>query len=125
MRLLLDTHIYLRHVSDDPALSAKARNIILAADSIHVSSASLWEIAIKVKLGKINANLDRLIEKLETSGFYELPVTARHAAHVAQLPLFHGDPFDRMLIAQSLIEPLYLLTADRQLSQYSDLVISI
>ena len=125
MRLLLDTQIYLWHVSDDRLLSEKARLIILAADSIHISTASLWEIAIKVRLGKLNADLDRLIAKLTSSGFRELPVAASHAAQVAKLPLYHGDPFDRMLVSQAMSEPMYLITTDRQLPQYSDLVILV
>lgn len=125
MRLLLDTQIYLWHVSDNLLLSKKARSIILAADSIHISTASLWEIAIKVRLGKLNADLERLIAKLASSGFRELPVAAHHAAQVAKLPLHHGDPFDRMLVSQAISEPMYLITSDRQLPQYSDLVILV
>src|SRR3984885_2337854 len=100
MHILLDTHIYLWHVSDDERLSKDARSLILEAESIHISAASLWEIAIKVKLGKLNADLGRLIAEMEPSGFVELPVTTRHAAEVAKLPLLHGDPFDRLLVAQ-------------------------
>lgn len=125
MDLLLDTHIYLWHVTDDDLLSKKAKSLILAAESIHISAASLWEIAIKVKLGKLNADVDKLIAKMEPSGLRELYVTFRHAAQVAKLPLLHSDPFDRMLIAQAMSEPLYLLTADSQLPQYTDLVIRV
>jgi PIN domain nuclease of toxin-antitoxin system len=125
MRLLLDTQIYLWHVTDDLLLSDKARSVILAADSIHISTASLWEIAIKVRLGKLNADLDLLIAKLTPSGFRELPVAAHHAAQVAKLPLHHGDPFDRMLVSQAMSEPMYLITSDRHLPQYSDLVMLV
>lgn len=125
MHILLDTHIYLWHVSDDELLSREAKSLILEAESISVSAASLWEIAIKVKLGKLNANLDRLIAEMESSGFRELPVTSRHAAQVAKLPLLHGDPFDRLLVAQAISEPLYLVTTDSQLPQYSSLVIQV
>jgi PIN domain nuclease of toxin-antitoxin system len=125
MHILLDTHIYLWHVSDDELLSKEAKSLILAAESIHISAASLWEIAIKVKLGKLNADLERLIAEMESSGFVELPVTSRHAAQVAKLPLLHGDPFDRLLVAQAMSEPLYLVTTDSQLPQYSSLVIQV
>jgi PIN domain nuclease of toxin-antitoxin system len=125
MHILLDTHIYLWHVSDDERLSKEARSLILEAESIHISAASLWEIAIKVKLGKLNADLERLIAEMEPSGFVELPVTTRHAAEVAKLPLLHGDPFDRLLVAQAVSEPLYLVTTDSQLPQYSTLVIQV
>ena len=125
MHILLDTHIYFWHVSDDERLSKDARSLILEAESIHISAASLWEIAIKVKLGKLNADLGRLIAEMEPSGFVELPVTTRHAAEVAKLPLLHGDPFDRLLVAQAMSEPLYLVTTDSQLPQYSTLVIQV
>jgi PIN domain nuclease of toxin-antitoxin system len=125
MHLLLDTHIYLWHVTDDPLLSDQARALILAADTIHISAATLWEIAIKVRLGKLNADLERLIAKMQSSGFRELPVTSLHTAQVAKLPLLHSDPFDRMLVAQAMSEPLHLLTADNQLPQYSSLVIRV
>jgi PIN domain nuclease of toxin-antitoxin system len=125
MHLLLDTHVYLWHVSDDAALSEKAKSLILAAESIHISSASLWEIAIKVRLGKLNADLERLIANMEPSGFRELHIASRHAVQVAKLPLHHTDPFDRMLIAQAISDSLYLITNDRQLPQYTDLVIQV
>jgi PIN domain nuclease of toxin-antitoxin system len=125
MHILLDTHIYLWHVSDDELLSKEARSLILEAESIHISAASLWEIAIKVRLGKLNADLERLVAEMEPSGFVELPVTSRHAAQVAKLPLLHGDPFDRLLVAQAMSEPFYLVTTDSQLPQYSSLVIQV
>jgi len=125
MHILLDTHIYLLHVSDDELLSKEAKSLILEAESIHISAASLWEIAIKMKLGKLNADLERLIAEMESSGFMELPVTSRHAAQVAKLPLIHSDPFDRLLVAQAMSEPMYLVTTDRQLPQYSSLVIQV
>jgi PIN domain nuclease of toxin-antitoxin system len=125
MHILLDTHIYLWHVGDDELLSEKAKSLILEAESIHVSAASLWEIAIKVRLGKLNANLERLVAEMESSGFRELLVTSRHAAQVAKLPLLHTDPFDRLLVAQAISEPLHLVTTDSQLPQYSSLVIHV
>ena len=85
----------------------------------------LWEIAIKVRLGKIRADLRELVDQIEASGFQELPVFSRHAIVVADLPMHHNDPFDRLLIAHSLCEPLRLVTADTQLQQYSDLIIEV
>ena|ERR1700728_4507834 len=125
MHILLDTHIYLWHVSDDELLSREAKSLILGADSIRVSAASLWEIAIKVKLGKLKADLERLVTEMEPSGFRELPVTSRHAAQLTKLPLLHPDPFDRLLVAQAMSEPLYLVTTDSQLPQYSSLAIQV
>lgn len=122
MRLLLDTHIFLWAVMGSPALKAPARRIMEAADQVYVSAASIWEIAIKARLGKIEADADALVDEIAEVGFLDLPVRLRHAAGVAKLPLYHTDPFDRLLIAQAIAEPLKLLTADGVLAQYSELV---
>jgi PIN domain nuclease of toxin-antitoxin system len=122
MRLLLDTHVYLWYLADSPKLSRAARATIASADEIFVSAASIWEATIKAGLGKVKADLPRLVEGIEASGFSELPVTAAHAAAVAQLQPLHRDPFDRLLVAQAMFEPLRLLTADPVLVQYSDLI---
>ena len=95
---------------------------MLSAEHIYVSAASIWEIAIKARLGKIKGDPQQLVQAIADSGFIELPVSAQHAARVAQLPLHHHDPFDRLLVAQSLSEPLLLLTADVALAQYGGLV---
>ena len=94
---------------------------MLAADEVYVSAASIWEIAIKARPGKIEGDPERLARAIDESGFIELPVRAHHAARVLQLPLHHNDPFDRLLIAQALSEPLLLLTADGALAQYGEL----
>jgi PIN domain nuclease of toxin-antitoxin system len=122
MRLLLDTHLFLWAMANDDRLPTKARELILEADEVNVSAASIWEIAIKARIGKLKADAGHLAETMEASGFVELPVTARHAARVAHLPDHHTDPFDRLLIAQATAEPLLLLTVDRQLAAYSDVV---
>jgi PIN domain nuclease of toxin-antitoxin system len=83
-----------------------------------VSAASIWEIAIKSRLGKIEADPAALANSIEESGFEELPVTSKHAAAVAALPLYHTDPFDRLLLAQAFMEPLRLVTADGALAAY-------
>ncbi|HEY1735934.1 MAG TPA: type II toxin-antitoxin system VapC family toxin, partial [Methylovirgula sp.] len=89
------------------------------------SSASLWEIAIKVRLGKMTADPKELFAQIAVNRFHELPVWSRHALVVADLPLHHTDPFDRLLIAQAMSEPLHFLTADTELKRYSDLVIVV
>lgn len=122
MRLLLDTHVFLWAVADSRKLKAAARQQMLAAEQVYVSAASIWEIAIKSRLGKLDGDPVKLAAAIEGSGFIELPVSARHAARVAQLPLHHHDPFDRLLLAQSLCEPLLLLTADEVLGRYGDWV---
>lgn len=96
-----------------------ARRTIEGADRVYVSAASLWEVAIKAGLGKTDADPGALIASIDDSGFVELPVTAAHAAAVADLPAHHVDPFNRLLIAQALAEPLKLPTADAMLSRYS------
>jgi PIN domain nuclease of toxin-antitoxin system len=122
---LLDTHIFYWSFYERDRLAEKALELIEGAEAIFISSASIWEIAIKVRLGKIKADPLELIEHIEESGFQELPVWSRHAIIGADLPMHHTDPFDRLLIAQAISEPLHLLTADAQLKQYSELVIQI
>ena len=123
MRVLLDTHVFLWAIAGSSALKASARRAIEAAEAVHVSAASIWEIAIKVRLGRIFANPDELVAAIGASGFAELPVSAAHAAAVARLPAIHSDPFDRLLVAQAMTEPLKLITADAALARYSELVV--
>ena len=122
MHILLDTHIYIWWLKDDAHLSKKARSIIVDADVVYISSISIWEAAIKIRLGKLDANIKELINSIESEGFLELPLTADHAALVAELPDYHRDPFDRILIAQAIYEPLRFITADCSLPKYSDLI---
>jgi PIN domain nuclease of toxin-antitoxin system len=123
MRLLLDTHIFLWSVQNDKQhLNSAAQEMILNAEEVYISSASIWEAAIKIKLKKLQANCEVLINAISESGFLELPITAAHAAEVYKLPELHRDPFDRLLIAQAICEPLLFLTADKMLMQYSSLV---
>lgn len=125
MRFLLDTHIFLWAVAGSPLLKPAVRRAIASADQVFVSAASIWEVAIKARLGKIEADPDELVAAIETSGFMELPVRAAHAAGVARLALHHSDPFDRLLVAQAIAEPLKLLTADAVLAKYSDIVVLV
>jgi PIN domain nuclease of toxin-antitoxin system len=122
VRLLLDTHVYLWWLQDSVKLSKQGRARIIAATEVYVSSASIWEASIKTGIGKLDVDVNDLVAEIEKSHFHELPVTARHAARVLQLPDIHRDPFDRMLIAQAMCEPLRFLTADRLLASYSELV---
>ncbi len=122
MRLLLDTHILLWTLQGAPQLPQAARRQLDAAEDIFISSVSLWELAIKVRLGKLALDLDRLDEALHELPFQALPVTWAHALATRQLPLLHKDPFDRMLVAQAISEPLTLLTHDAALAAYSPLV---
>jgi len=122
MRLLLDTHVFIWAAIDSKKLGRSAREAILAADEVYVSAGSIWEIAIKAALGKIDGDPHLMVRAIEESGFFSLPVSPAHAAAVAKLPGHHNDPFDRLLVAQAITEPLLMLTADDVLVQYSELV---
>jgi len=125
MRLLIDTQIFIWTVLDSYKLGPKAREIMLDADEVSVSAASIWEISIKIKIGKISGDPGEFLEAVEASGFRELKISGKHAAKVHELPFHHRDPFDRLLIAQALAEPMNFLTADTVLAQYSELVITV
>ena len=125
MRLLLDTHIFLWAITGSTRLTRATRRLMESADEVYVSAASVWEIAIKAGLGKVEADPDAVAAAIEPSGFLGLPVHAAHAARVARLPPHHHDPFDRLLIAQALVEPLRLVTADSVLTQYGELVVLV
>lgn len=126
MHLLLDTHIFIWFVNSDLRLAETYRDMILNASEVYISSASIWEANIKIKLKRyesgIKADINQLVKSITASGFIELPITARHAAAISDLPDIHKDPFDRILIAQAICEPLTFFTADRILEGYSDLV---
>ncbi len=125
MRLLLDTHIFLWLAAGDSRLNAQAKKTLERAEKIYISSATIWEISIKVRLGKLTVDPEQLVAEIQNNGFKELPVLSRHAKEVARLPRHHGDPFDLLLVAQAITEPLDLLTADARLAEYSELVLVI
>jgi len=120
VRLLLDTHVLLWWLSDDRKLTKAARAIIANPDhEVLVSSASLWEIAIKTALGRIVVELDDLEAAIARNGFRPLPIGFRHAVTAGRLPVVHRDPFDRMLIAQASVEELRVLSHDRIFERYN------
>lgn len=125
MRVLLDTHILLWALADDPRLSNNAQKLIENAAEIYVSAATFWEMAIKVGLGKLTVDLDEVREYCLASGFVELPITSEHAIAVKDLEEHHKDPFDRLIVATAMSEPMKLLTADPQVAQYTSLAILI
>jgi PIN domain nuclease of toxin-antitoxin system len=122
MKALLDTHTFLWWIADDPRLSARVRKIIgEGKNELFLSAASGWEIAIKAELGRLQVpdDLARFIShQLAVNAIASLPVQMSHALHVRTLPRLHRDPFDRLLVAQSQIEDLPILTADAQIAQY-------
>lgn len=122
MKLLLDTHIIIWSVSEPERLSKSTQQYITSAEAIYVSAVSIWEIGIKTQLGKLQLNMAAFVTELENLGIQELPITWQHAQFTKELPLYHKDPFDRLLVAQAMSEPLTLLTNDVTLNRYSELV---
>lgn len=129
MRLLLDTHIALWAIIDSPNLTAKIRELIIdPANIITVSTVSIWEIAIKHALARgkptdMPISGAEALHYFRAAGYVLLNILPEHAAAVEQLPDLHADPFDRLLVAQSMVEPLRLLTHDAKVAAYSDQVI--
>ncbi len=118
MNLLLDTHILIWVLEDNPMLSEKARKTIInGKNMVFVSSATVWEMSIKQAMGKL-AIPNNLIEEIELLRFTQLEITFDHAKLAGQLPEIHKDPFDRMLIAQAKLEDLTLVTKDRHIQKY-------
>ncbi|OQW67134.1 MAG: PIN domain-containing protein [Proteobacteria bacterium ST_bin11] len=121
MRLLLDTHLILWWQGMRDKVPVMAQELIQdSQDPVYVSRASLWEMAIKVGQGKLQLDLRRFCERIQADGFSWLPIENAHLLALATLPQFddHKDPFERLLVAQSLSEPLILLTADSKLARY-------
>lgn len=125
MNLLLDTHVALWAITDSPRLSSEARERILAPRAtVWISSATIWEIAIKHSLGRGDMPIsgDEAIGHFRAAGYRFLPVEPEHAAAIETLPSHHQDPFDRLLAAQARVEPMRLLTHDPILARYGDFV---
>jgi PIN domain nuclease of toxin-antitoxin system len=127
VKLLLDTHIAIWALTSRDRLSKTARALIADPENaIWVSAASIWEISIKFAIGKKDAppfSGKDAISNFREAGYFLLDITAAHAATVGELPLIHGDPFDRLIIAQALSEPMRLVTHDTRLGGYSDTII--
>ena len=124
MNLLLDTHILLWWLADDPRLSRKAREWIgQEAQSVFVSVVTLWEITIKAGKGKLRADLTAIHRQIERGDYTYLPVEPAHVLRLHELPPHHADPFDRMLLAQAISEKLTLLSCDAPLRRYGKAVL--
>jgi len=118
VRLLLDTHVLLWALTDDPSLSAAARAAIVdGRNRVVVSAVSAWEITIKRSLGKLRAPAD-LAKEVAAHRFTPLAVSLEHALAVGALPDLHRDPFDRLLVAQAGVEDLTIVTRDRAIARY-------
>jgi PIN domain nuclease of toxin-antitoxin system len=121
MKVLIDTHVLLWGLQDEPKLSDRVRTLLPKAE-VWISVASLWEIIAKVQVGKLKLPTpvrDYLTLKLRENGVSVLPLTFDHVRRLEELPLHHRDPFDRILIAQSLEENLPLITADSLFKNYA------
>ena len=117
MKLLLDTHVFLWWRLDSRRLRRAARETIATGEIVWVSAASAWEIAIKRTLGRLTLD-EPFASMVEDSDFSALDITFAHAERTAILPAHHADPFDRMLVAQALVEGATLITHDRRLQRY-------
>ncbi len=118
MKLLLDTHILLWWLNQDPKLSQIEIDIITDLDNlIFVSAATAWEIAVKKMIGKLESP-DDLPAALTANNFLELPITIEHSQILYKLPLHHHDPFDRMMISQAISADLTLMTRDKKIALY-------
>jgi PIN domain nuclease of toxin-antitoxin system len=124
MSLLLDTHVVLWWLTDDPTLSAAIKERLDHEPDVYISPATIWEVAIKQSLGKLEKPTD-LPERIRDSGFRHLTITAEHGIVAGRLPLIHRDPFDRMLIAQAKVEHLTLVTRDAHIQKYDVSVLAI
>ena len=122
MKYLLDTHAFLWFVADDNRLSSKAKSIIQDSDNeIYFSAASAWEMSIKAKLGrlKLGGNLESfIIEQLTENSFGPLAITVSHSLYTEKLPQIHKDPFDRIMISQTKVENMVLITRDKEIREY-------
>lgn len=122
MKLLLDTQVFLWWIVDEESLSDHARNLMRDGSNIlFLSAASAWEIAIKASIGRLDIGGEPaqvIAEQMAANAIQPLPIQVSHALHTYDLPAHHRDPFDRLLIAQSQVENLPILTADRLISRY-------
>lgn len=128
MNLLLDTHVALWAITDHPGLSATARELILSPRAtVWISVASIWEISIKHSLGRgeMPVSGKDAIRYFRDAGYQFLAIEPEHAAAIETLPKYHQDPFDRLLVAQALIEPMRLLTHDSNVARYGDTIVLV
>ncbi len=119
MRLLLDTHALLWWLNDDEKLGSHARRLIGDAENdVLVSVISLWEITVKLRIGKLDADIEEILATLPDQGFDRLDVTDAHLIALAALPLHHRDPFDHLLMAQAVAEGAYFVSQDQNVALY-------
>lgn len=124
MNYLLDTHTFLWFINDDQQLSGNSINAIANPDAVkYVSIASFWEIAIKLNIGKLELDMPykSLRQQIDVNGFELLSISFEHTTALSTLPLHHGDPFDRIIISQALVENLTIISKDKSFTEYRKL----
>jgi PIN domain nuclease of toxin-antitoxin system len=124
VRLLLDTHVVLWWLADDPTLSDDAKTMLDEELEVYLSPVTIWEVAIKQAMGKLDGPAETP-ELVWDSEFADLPIKPRHAMVAGRLPLIHRDPFDRMLVAQAQCEGLTLVTRDAHIQRYDVPVLAV
>jgi PIN domain nuclease of toxin-antitoxin system len=119
VRLLLDTHALLWWLNDDEKLGSRARGLIGdPANDVLVSAVSLWEITVKLRIGKLDADIEEILGILPDQGFQRLDITDAHLIALAALPVHHRDPFDHLLMAQALAEDAHFVSEDQNVPLY-------
>ena len=120
---LIDTCAFLWSIGDDPSLSKKAREIIEAGDGLYLSQTTLWEIAVKKTINKLELEEDTqgLVDMCDESNITILPIENRYFETIQKLPYIHGDPFDRLIMATALENDLTLLTNDKEIKKYKEI----
>lgn len=121
MKILLDTHAFLWFIDDSPALSARSKSLMEAENELFLSVSSLWEIAVKLRLGKLIVAMSTeslMTEQLTANNIEILPISVPHLVQVSTLPLHHRDPFDRLIIAQAIVEQMPVVSADPAFDAY-------
>ncbi len=124
MKYILDTHAFIWYAIGDNQLSQKAKDIIDSKQEKYLSIASLWEMSIKVNIGKLTFNepFKKVIEEqIRINNYIILPISTSHLFHLSNLDLYHRDPFDRLIICQSMIENIPIVTSDDKFNQYPNL----
>ena len=125
MQLLLDTNVLIWYFSGSDRINS-IKDLIFSKDAeVYISTVSYWELAIKVRTGKLEININELRQFARNHAFIELPITGDYAQAYLDLPDYHKDPFDHMLIAQAITCPMRLITSDNLLAKYSSLVMVI
>ena len=120
---LIDTCAFLWSIGDDPSLSKKAREIIEAGDGLYLSQTTLWEIAVKKTINKLELEEDTqgLVDMCDESNITILPIENRYFETIQKLPYIHGDPFDRLIMATALENDLTLITNDKEIKKYKEI----